>query len=108
MRSKVAAISQILQRPGVSWTRKYLDSKIHNHIWQSLFVITWSASFGYQLYLYSSFFQRSVVDSSWGFGQIVAITVWAPCFAEYLNLEFSKYTPSPFYHAKSPLANPNL
>lgn len=39
----------------------------------------------------SSFSSVGVIDTSnWGFGQIVAVTVWCPVLFEYFNLEFSK------------------
>lgn len=57
--------------------------------WQCLSIMAWSLSFGYQFYLYSLVFAQSAVSTKWTFGQIVAITVWAPCLVEYVNLEIS-------------------
>lgn len=61
-----------------------------NRIYRTLFLISWTFSFGYHLYLYSLYFQLHQITTSWTFGQIVAITVWAPCIAELLHLERCK------------------
>ena len=38
-----------------------------------------------------SFHQAGVIDeSTWGFGQMVAVTIWVPCIFEYLYLEIRK------------------
>ena len=77
------------------WPR-FLTPKICNSICWALFVMTWGLGFGYQLYAYVSYFQVSEVNKAWSFGQIIAITVWAPFSAEYVNLEISKHRPLPF------------
>lgn len=90
--SKAAKLSQSWQRHTLTIPplQQFLRTPYWNLLWQSLFVATWTASFGYQFYLYSLSFRRSTINNSWGFGQVVAIAVWAPCIAEYLNLEISK------------------
>ena len=45
--------------------------------------------FGYHFYLYS-YFPFSEVDNSWGFAQVVAITVWVPSLVEYGIVEIFK------------------
>ena len=64
--------------------------KVWNHIYQGAFAITLSFGFGFQFFLYAGAFQQTEVSNTWNFGQIVAITVWAPCLMEFLNLEISK------------------
>ena len=86
LRSKAGWLKNNRKSLEDSWIRKCVNIRTQNRLWKALY----SLSFGYQFYLYSTFFRTSFVDKSWGFGQIVAITVWAPCFAEYLNLEVSK------------------
>ena len=34
------------------------------------------------------FASRNVYNNTWNFGQIVAITIWAPVVAEWAHLEF--------------------
>ena len=53
-------------------------------IWWCSFAISWPLVLGYQLYLYSLFFTSSQINTEWSFGQIVAITVWAPCLADFI------------------------
>lgn len=65
--------------------------KITAMLWRVEFTIGWALCFGYQFYLYSQIFTSSAVDTSWTFGQIVAIVVWAPSLVEYFNLEYSTF-----------------
>lgn len=67
-----------------------LGKKNWSRLGIGLFVTTWTLSFGYQFYVYSVVYSNAEVDPTWSFGQIVAITIWAPCLVEYLNLELSK------------------
>ena len=57
-----------------------------------LFVVTWSLSLGYQLWLYTVILRGSIVNYTWSFGQILPILIWAPCLADFINLEISKYS----------------
>ena len=57
---------------------------------QCLFVITWSLSLGYQLWLYAVILRGSIINYNWSFGQILPILFWAPCLADFINLEISK------------------
>ncbi|KAL2039291.1 hypothetical protein N7G274_007959 [Stereocaulon virgatum] len=50
------------------------------------FPISWATAFGYQYSGFALFFQHSEISNSWSFGQIVAITVWIPNFAEFIYL----------------------
>ena len=48
-------------------------------------------STGYQALLFYNYLGLNLLDSSgWGFGQIIAIVVWAPVLADYLYLQFGK------------------
>ena len=58
--------------------------KPFKYIWWFSFAISWPLLLGYQLYLYSLFFTSSQINTEWSFGQIVAITVWAPCLADFI------------------------
>ncbi|KIV84826.1 hypothetical protein PV11_00580 [Exophiala sideris] len=42
-----------------------------------------------QLYFLSLDFDMALIHNGWGFGQIVAVTVWLPPIAEYVQLQFS-------------------
>lgn len=58
---------------------------------QGLFAIAWSLSLGYQLWLYAIILRGSITNYTWSFGQILAILTWAPCLAEFVNLEISEF-----------------
>ena len=75
--------------PVRAWTAYF--SRYREISWHALFIITWTVSFGLQFYLYSLPLRNLTVDTSWGFGQIVSVAIWAPCLAEFLNLEISKH-----------------
>ena len=64
--------------------------KVWDHVYQGAFAITWSFCFGFQFFLYAGAFQQTEVSNKWIFGKIVAITLWAPCLGEILNLEIIK------------------
>ena len=66
-------------------------SKLGKRLSQGLFVVTWSLSLGYQLWLYAVILRGSIINYTWSFGQILPILVWAPCLAEFINLETSNY-----------------
>ena len=80
----------------LAWAKEKFRSRIWGRLGMGLFVVTWSLSFCYQFYLYSVVFSNAEVDTTWSFGQIVAITIWAPCLVEYLNLELSEYPTAPY------------
>lgn len=50
------------------------------------FPFSWTVAFGYQYGGFVLFFLHSEIANSWTFGQIVAITVWVPCVAEFIYL----------------------
>ena len=88
----------------LAWVKKNLSSKVWSRLSMGLFVLTWSLSFGYQFYLYNIVFSNAEIDTTWSFGQIVAITIWAPCLVEYLNLELSEYPTAPYATSITQLA----
>ena len=54
----------------------------------SAFGFSFSSAFGYQFYLFSLSFRRNQVQTTWSFGQIVAIITLLPCIVEYMYLEY--------------------
>ena len=60
-------------------------------LWAVVFFVPWSLCFASQFYLFSAFFDHSVISYTWSFGQIIAIFVWLPCIIEYLYIEISKW-----------------
>ncbi|KAE8445926.1 hypothetical protein EG329_012705 [Mollisiaceae sp. DMI_Dod_QoI] len=77
----------------------HLQNRIPKNMWmyfhRIFFVLTWTMSFTCQFYIYIEYLRTSgFVSTSWTFGQIVAITVWATCLVEYLNLEVRAYSRS--------------
>ena len=65
-------------------------SKLGTRLIQGLWVIAWSLSVGYQLWLYAVILHGSITNYTWSFGQILPILIWAPCFGDFINLEISK------------------
>ena len=57
---------------------------------KGLFLLTWSLSLSYQLWLYAVILRGSITNHTWSFGQILPIVIWAPCLVEFINLEISK------------------
>ena len=88
----------------LAWVKENFSSKAWSRLGMGLFVLTWSLSFGYQFYLYNVVFSNAEIDTTWSFGQIVAITIWAPCLVEYLNLELSEYPTAPYATSITQLA----
>jgi len=67
----------------------------------SIFVFTasWSFAFGSQYFIFYQYFSHSAFSSeNWGFGQVIAVTIWIPCLIEYLYLEFRKLASIPRLH----------
>ena len=85
-----AGFAQALQKRAESLSIWRSEKPATIRVYHALFLITWSITFGYQFYLYSLPFAYKQISTTWTFGQIVAITVWAPCIAEFLHLERSK------------------
>ena len=57
---------------------------------KALFLLTWSLSLSYQLWLYAVILHGSITNHTWSFGQILPIVIWAPCLVEFVNLEISE------------------
>ena len=56
-----------------------------------LFYASWTICFVYQTYLYSLYFNRSLISMTWSFGQIVAILIFAPTLVELIYSEFETW-----------------
>lgn len=57
-------------------------------------LLIWALCFVYHFYLYSLFTKSGLVSPSWTFGQIIAVTVWAPFIVEYLYIEQGEFSRS--------------
>lgn len=68
------------------WIKAGLGERGKDRAFWFLFLTPWSMAFGYQFYAYSLFFRHAQVESTWSFGQIVAVMVWIPAIAEYIYL----------------------
>lgn len=51
----------------------------------------WLASFACQFYLYSLFYRSNIVSTTWTFGQIIAVSVWANSIVDFVYLDRSSY-----------------
>lgn len=65
--------------------------------WMILFLAIWSLCFASQFYLFSVYFEHSVISEQWSFGQIIAVTIWIPSIVEYVYMEYNEsgYSPHP-------------
>ncbi len=84
--SKLGSICQ----PRFALSDRLPMGRLGSQLSQGLFVLTWSLSVGYQLWLYAIILRESIANYTWSFGQILAISIWAPCVFEFINLEISK------------------
>ena len=85
--------------PGFLLSQRLLKATTWHRFWHGVLAITWSICFSFQFHMYSLVFSESAVDTTWSFGQVVAIIVWLPCLVEYLNLEISKCFPMYIFYA---------
>ena len=58
------------------------------HVLLTGLYVIWFFGFGFYLSLFAAI---QWLDTSWSFGQVLAIMVWAQPLCEYVQLEFSKY-----------------
>ena len=58
-------------------------------VWKIFFVLMWAICFAFQLYTSAIYVHRSLISMTWSFGQIVAVTVWAPCLVEFFYIEYN-------------------
>ena len=91
----------------VPWTQgKFLEEmgpinwpKTCTTIFVAMVYMTLSGLYFFWLYVffvYLTYFAKSQsISNSWGFGQIVAIIVWAPPLCEFIHLEMREYYPIP-------------
>lgn len=56
-----------------------------------IFVTSWKLCMIWLFYQFALFFQDSYISPTWSFGQIIAVTIWAPCVVEYIDIEISKF-----------------
>jgi len=69
-----------------------------------VFIASWSFAFGSQYFIFYEYFSHSASNSeNWGFGQVIAVTIWIPCLVEYLYLEFRGMAKGSEYRLASPL-----
>lgn len=87
VRDRLQSLSE--QRFFVRWIVK--EGQKHR-TWILISLLPWSLCFASQFYLFSAYFQHSVISPEWSFGQIIAVFVWVPSIVEYIYVEFSKYS----------------
>lgn len=85
----IAKLGSICQ-PRLNSIKTLTIGKWEKLLTRGLFVITWSLSLGYQLWLYTVILRHSITNHTWTFGQILPILFWAPCLADFINLQISK------------------
>ena len=77
--------------PKVSFIRYLIDKSRNCTTWIIVSAIPWSLCFAGQFYLFSAYFEHSVISYEWSFGQIIAVTVWLPSLVEYVYIEWSRF-----------------
>lgn len=55
-------------------------------------ILVWGLCFVYHIYIYSLFLNYRLVSQTWTFGQIIAVTVWAPSIVEFFYTDYGKST----------------
>ena len=75
----------------VSFIKHLIKRGRSSTTWIIVSVIPWFLCFAGQFYLFSAFFEHSVISYEWSFGQIIAVTVWLPCLVEYVYIEWSRF-----------------
>lgn len=83
-----SSLRSILTR--VRWSQDLYKELCKCRIWTPLSLTTWSLCLGAQFYLFSVYFEHSIISRQWSFGQIIAVTVWVPFAVEYIYIEYSK------------------
>lgn len=83
LRARFASAAQPMQPQ----MRKFIA-----YLFRSLFILTWSLCFGYQLRLNTSYLSQSSILKTWSFGQIIAVSVWVPSLVEFFYIEYSMST----------------
>lgn len=90
---KLAYLGQLLEacsKIPSQITQDRLSLRTLSALRKILFILIWTPCFGYHIYLYSIFFRNKLVSRVWTFGQIIAVTVWAPAIVECFYIEYSK------------------
>ena len=96
---RMPAIQRFLTNHLRSITQQgYAGLSARNHFFKRIFhsslFLTYITFWGLYILLFAKYFfllQRLHPTPSWTFGQIVAITVWAPALFEYGNLEIREF-----------------
>ena len=67
-----------------------LRRNLSAYSWTILFGAIWALCFCFQFYLFSIYFQHSLISMEWTLGQIIAITIWLPSIVEYIYILISE------------------
>ncbi len=80
--------------PSVGWecVHHYLGFSDRFAKWTTAItlLVTWSSSFGLQIYTCSLYVSHLLIPTGWSFGQVIAVTVWLPSIIEFAYIEYSK------------------
>ena len=86
-----AVLSTIRQRFRLIKLPNRSPASVIRRLHTILFYALWTICFVYQTYLYSLYFNRSLISMTWSFGQIVAILIFAPTLVELIYSEFQTW-----------------
>lgn len=77
-------------QPFIPWLQKRgsHQTRRHRSTWRNVFshmvlILSWAIVFGIQLYFFVEVCTDGV-DFTWGFGQVVGVTIWVPVAIEYI------------------------
>jgi len=77
-----------IPQPGLDWLNRAFTSRLS----YLLVILVWGLCFVYHIYIYSLFLNYRLVSQTWTFGQIIAVTVWAPSIVEFFYTDYGKST----------------
>ena len=70
--------------------RNKLSSRTLSYSGYTIFLLIWALCFGYHIYWYTILVSHNLVSRTWSFGQIIAVTAWAPSIVEFFYIEYSE------------------
>lgn len=71
--------------------KRLVRSLARYHVKILLFLVTFGLCFSGQFVLFGIYARHALISPRWSFGQIIAVTIWAPSLIEYIYIEYSKY-----------------
>ena len=92
-RPHVRANDIVFRTKSGSFSERIVRENLHRRSWWmigfwSSLCLVWTAIAGLLIYEFTWLYKQKFSALNWGFGQIVALMIWLPPIAEWLNVEF--------------------